>query len=383
MLEHSTDSMTTSNETVALPIERPTLLLDRERVLRNISRMVEKARASGVSLRPHFKTHQSATIGEWFRAAGVDRITVSSVDMAVYFADHGWTDITIAFPVNVRQIHRIDELASRIQVGLLVESLETVEILSEQLSHPVDLWIKIDTGYGRTGIKWSHSAAVVTLARAVTAGTQLRFRGILYHAGHSYKARSQSEITAIYRESISRMQTLQTHLKHAGLGDVAVSMGDTPTCSVVERFEGVDEIRPGNFVFYDLTQLAIGSCTQDEIAVALACPVVAKHIERGELVVYGGAVHLSKDVLPLPDGRKCFGQVALPSGRGWGPLQDDLYVTAVSQEHGIITAPAAFIEQTHIGDLLMIVPVHSCLTADVMKRYLSLDGELIAMLDAR
>ena len=383
MLGHSIDSMTRSSDTMDLPIERPTLLLDRERVLRNISRMVEKARASGVSLRPHFKTHQSATVGEWFRSAGVDRITVSSVDMAIYFAAHGWTDITIAFPVNVRQIHRINELASRIQLGLLVESLETVETLNEQLSHPVDLWIKIDTGYGRTGIKWSDADTVVAVARAIAASQQLHFRGILYHAGHSYKARSPHEVAAVYHESTSRMRALQTQLNQAGFDDVAVSMGDTPTCSVVERFEGVDEIRPGNFVFYDLTQLAIGSCTEDDIAVALACPVVAKHVERGELVVYGGAVHLSKDVLPLPDGRKCYGQVALPAGRGWGPLQEAVYVTAVSQEHGIITAPAAFIEQLHIGDLLMIVPVHSCLTADVMKRYLSLDGELIAMLDAR
>jgi D-serine deaminase-like pyridoxal phosphate-dependent protein len=375
--------MTRATNTFDLPVERPTLLLDRKRVLHNISRMVEKARASGVKLRPHFKTHQSATIGEWFRSAGVDRITVSSVDMATYFATDGWTDITIAFPVNVRQLHRIDELASQIHLGLLVESPEIVETLSKQLSHPVDLWIKIDTGYGRTGIKWSEPVTVTALAQAITVSEQLRLQGILCHAGHSYKARSHKEVRAIYNESTSRMQAVQAQLTQAGFNDVSLSMGDTPTCSVVEQFEGVDEIRPGNFVFYDLTQLAIGSCTQHDIAVALACPVVAKHVERGEIVVYGGAVHLSKDFLPLPDGRKCFGQVALRDGRGWGRLHDDVYVTSVSQEHGMIMAPTAFIEQLHIGDLLMIVPVHSCLTADVMKRYLSLDGEQIAMMDAR
>ncbi len=383
MLEHATNTISKPNQSLHSQIERPTLLVDRQRVLHNIARMVEKARASGVQLRPHFKTHQSATIGEWFRSAGVHRITVSSVDMAVYFAAHGWTDITIAFPVNVRQIQRIDELSGRVHLGLLVESPETVEALSTRLLHPVDVWIKIDTGYGRTGIAWSDGSKVTAVARAICESKQLRFRGLLFHAGHSYQARSQPEVLAIYRESMSRIHALQAQLKQAGFPDVAVSLGDTPTCSVAERFEGVDEIRPGNFVFYDLTQLAIGSCSEHDIAVALACPVVAKHPERGELVVYGGAVHLSKDVLLLPDGRKCFGQVALPHERGWGQLQANVYVTSVSQEHGTVAAPASLIEQLQIGDLLMIVPVHSCLTADVMKRYLALDGEQIAMLDAR
>ena len=81
-------------------IARPTLLLDKARALRNIARIAEKTRRDGVRFRPHFKTHQSAEIGEWIRAHGVEAICVSSVEMAAFFADHGWRDIAIAFPVN-------------------------------------------------------------------------------------------------------------------------------------------------------------------------------------------------------------------------------------------------------------------------------------------
>ena len=104
----------------------PTIVLDETRVRRNIARMAAKARANRVRFRPHFKTHQSAQIGEWFRAEGVQAITVSSVRMAEYFAAHGWQDITIAFPANVREIAAMNRLASQVQLHLLVESVPTV-----------------------------------------------------------------------------------------------------------------------------------------------------------------------------------------------------------------------------------------------------------------
>ena len=100
-----------ANELAALGICRPTLLLDERRARRNIERMARKAAAAGLRFRPHFKTHQSAAVGDWFRAAGVDAITVSSVDMGLYFAAHGWRDLTVAFSANVLESDKIDSLA--------------------------------------------------------------------------------------------------------------------------------------------------------------------------------------------------------------------------------------------------------------------------------
>ena len=77
-------------------ITQPTLLLDETRCRANIRRMADKARAHGLDFRPHCKTHQSLAIGRWLREAGVEKITVSSVAMAAYFARE-WDDITIAF----------------------------------------------------------------------------------------------------------------------------------------------------------------------------------------------------------------------------------------------------------------------------------------------
>jgi D-serine deaminase-like pyridoxal phosphate-dependent protein len=65
-------------------IKQPTLLLDKKRCLRNIRKMLDKAKANNIPLRPHFKTPQSQTIGRWFRKMGVHQITVSSLRMAKY-----------------------------------------------------------------------------------------------------------------------------------------------------------------------------------------------------------------------------------------------------------------------------------------------------------
>lgn len=363
-----------------LPITRPTAVLNSAIARQNIARMAARARQSRVLLRPHFKTHQSAGVGEWFRAEGVTAITVSSVEMATYFAAHGWTDILIAFPVNWLEIAAINQLAAQVHLGLLVESVETANFLSGHLIKSVDVWLKVDTGYHRTGIAWHDIDLLKAVSAAVREGTNQRLCGLLTHAGHSYHAHSQAEIEVIYTETVAHLNAAQQTLAYAGIGDLALSLGDTPCCSVVEDLSAVDEIRPGNFVFYDLTQVEIGACTPADIAVAVACPVVAVHPVAGKVIIYGGGVHLSKEELPFADGRVTYGAVCLPEPGGWSAPLPDCTVTGLSQEHGTIQASAALLDRVKVGDMLYILPVHSCMSVNLLKHYLTLEGEEISMM---
>lgn len=363
-------------------IQKPTLLLD-ERIARaNIRRMAAKARASGVTFRPHFKTHQSAEIGAWFREEGVRSITVSSLDMAEYFAADGWEDITLAFPANLRQASALDALAGRVRLGLLVESTDTVYGLGRALSSPVDVWIKIDAGGGRTGIAWEDTDSAAALAECIITYPSLRLRGLLTHAGNTYAAPDASLAAALHRQTTSRMDSLRSELIRRGNRGLLVSVGDTPGCSALDQFAPADEIRPGNFVFYDAEQYLFGACAWEQIAVALACPVVALHPERGEAVVYGGAIHLSKDYYQQGD-RRIYALVSLPEGEGtlaWGAPIADAWVDRVSQEHGVLRLPAADLARLQVGNLVCLLPAHSCLTAQCMSRYLTLDGRRIEMM---
>ena len=140
-------------------------------------------------------------------------------------------------------------------------------------------------------------------------------------------------------------------------------------------------MRPGNFVFYDAQQVQLGSCTAGEVSVALACPVVARQLERQEIIIYGGAVHLSKDYCEV-DGSKSYGLVALPEDRGWGSPLAGAYVKALSQEHGVIRLREHDLKRIQVGSLVCILPAHSCLTVTLMKDYQTLDGKKISTMNS-
>lgn len=346
-------------------IKKPTLIVDQIKAAQNIKRMRDKAAASKVDFRPHFKTHQSAQIGALFRKNGVQKITVSSVSMAQYFASHGWKDITIAFPVNLLELEDINILASDIKLQVLVESVYSAKKLVAHIRHTLGIFIKIDTGYHRSGLH-PDDAAIRQITEVVSQSQHLVFMGFLTHAGHTYQARGKAAILAIMEEA--RLQF--TKLKDQFIDqfpNLILSYGDTPSCSMAENFRGFDEIRPGNFVFYDVMQYHIGSCKMEEIAVAVACPVVAIHPERQEMVVYGGGVHLSKESLEADQHFKLYGYIVMFNKETWGDPIPAAYVSSLSQEHGIVKMPEAYLSKIKPGDVIGILPIHSCLTANLLR----------------
>ena len=357
-------------------IEQPTLLLDEAVAKRNIQSMTDKVTKTGVRFRPHFKTHQSAVIGEWFRERGVEKITVSSVEMAEYFADHEWKDILIAISANVRQIKRIAALSKRIHLEVLVENLEAVDTLGQMEDTSVDVWVKVDTGAHRTGVDWQDVEQVARLIEQIRSQGNLSFRGLLTHSGNTYHCHSTQEIILAFRAGVEHLNQLREGVQRKGIEGIEISVGDTPGCSLCNDFSGIDELRPGNFVFYDSQQFAAGVCRAEQIAVAVACPVIATHPERNEVVVYGGAVHLSKDLVET-GGENCYGLVALPEAEGWSKPIKGAVVKSLTQEHGVLRFPDDLIEKIKAGGLVFILPAHSCLTVYQLKEYLTKSGEVI------
>jgi D-serine deaminase-like pyridoxal phosphate-dependent protein len=362
-------------------ITTPTLVLDKNRAQANLRRMAAKAAAQGIRFRPHFKTHLSAEIGEWFRAEGVTAITVSSIRMAAYFAAHGWNDILVAFPVNLREMDAIRALAEKVRLGLLVESVESVERLAAELPTPVDIWIKIDSGMHRAGLDAREPQSVLSLARAIQRHTQLRLRGLLTHAGQTYHAHSPQEIREMYTASVQAMNDLRTFIAEKLGVALEVSVGDTPGCTLNEDLGEVDEVHPGNFIFYDAMMHDLGVCTWEDVAVAVACPVVALHPARSEAVIYGGSIHLSKELIEA-DGQAFYGYAAFPAECGWTPGDAHSHVVSLSQEHGVVRLAPQDFQRLNVGDLLYILPVHSCLVVEALKSYRCLDGSRIRTLNS-
>lgn len=371
-----------------LGVTRPTVVIAEPRARANIRRMAAKARACGVDFRPHFKTHQSAEIGRWFIDEGVTKITGSSLAMAEYFAGHGWNDITLAFLINPAELAALGDLARDLagrggSLGLTLDSVAVAGLLAAGDPIPARVWIKIDTGYGRTGVEWNQTAVLAAILAEL--GPAYAPAGLLSHTGHTYAARGAEQVTALWAEALGRLHAARRAMVEAGADPgLSLSLGDTPSCSLVADLGDLQEIRPGNFVFYDLMQWEIGSCAATDLAAAVVCPVVGVYPERRQLAIHGGAVHLSKESLARADGSRIYGLLGLlePVGPGEspspGPVLRQAPVVSLSQEHGIIEIDAseweALTADLQIGDPVLVWPVHSCLACDLHREFMTLDG---------
>jgi D-serine deaminase-like pyridoxal phosphate-dependent protein len=355
-----------------MKLTEPSLLLDEQKCRNNIAAMADKARLHGLSLQPHFKTHQSQRIGDWFREEGINSITVSSLRMAQYFADDGWEEITVAFPVNVLRKDIIKELSKKLRLNIYVNCLESARYLEEHLKRPVGVFTELDTGYHRSGIPYENQEQIAELLDFFRQSDHLQFKGFYAHAGHTYHVQGAEAVNTIHRQTVDRLNEVKARFS----GDIQIAIGDTPACSLADDFSGVDIIRPGNFVFFDLVQQQIGACSYEDIAVCMACPVVEKRPERNEVIVHGGAIHFSKDVLEVSEG-KVYGKVVSLHDQGWGLPETGCYLKSISQEHGLVKLSPEQMEKVQIGDWLGILPVHSCLTANLMQSYISLSGRKV------
>lgn len=358
-----------------MKINKPTLVVDIKRVTANVERMRLKLEQSKVIFRPHFKTHQSLAIANLFRERGIDKCAVSSVGMAQYFADDGWNDIIIAFPANVLEAEEMDLLAQKIRLQIIVDSVEKVNVLSKTIKADINLAIEIDTGYKRSGISDREIGKIEQIIDAIDAVTNFNFVGFLSHTGNTYTQRTPEEIVSTFenaRESLVSLKSkfIQKHSK------IVLSMGDTPAASLAENLEGIDEMRPGNFVFYDVMQFGLKSCEFEDIATAVYCPIVAIYPEKNQVIVYGGGVHLSKESAAW-NGRLIYGLVSKPNKTDFGNAISDAFVESLSQEHGTVSMPAVEISKLKLGDILAIYPIHSCMTVDLNSVLLDLDGNLI------
>jgi D-serine deaminase-like pyridoxal phosphate-dependent protein len=350
-------------------VATPSFLVDRSIVQRNCDTMREKARASNVAFRPHVKTHKSVEIGRMQHGGSTGPITVSTLAEAELFANAGFRDITYGVPIAPAKLQRAADLASRIdRLNVLIDSevaLRAIESFAASQGVTFDVFLKVDCGYHRAGVD-PESPDSARLAIALARSEAVRFQGLLTHAGHSYNARDAEEIRRIAAEEAASLTRFRALLAAEGLGEITRSIGSTPTTTIVERFSECDEVRPGNYVFFDASQATFGSCKLADVAVSVLTTVVGSYPERGALIVDAAALALSKDTGPdhlIP--RFGYGLVC---DLDLNPLP--MRIVALSQEHGKIATEM----HVPVGTRLRILPNHSCLTSAMFETYQIVEG---------
>ncbi len=340
--------------------------------------MRERAARLGVRLRPHVKTHKCVEAARLQLGEPTGPITVSTLAEARHFAAAGFTDITYAVPVAPARLgEAADLIASGVGLTLLVESDAAAVAVTElatdrRLELPVLL--EVDCGGGRTGVNPERSESVA-LAHQLATAPGLLLRGLLTHAGHVYGSRDRAEAAAVAAQERDVTVAFARRLRRKGLAVPEVSVGSTPTVCAGTDLAGVTEARPGNYVFFDAFQAAIGSCSFDDCAFTVLATVIACHPDQRRVVLDAGALALSKDEGPRHVDPGCgYGVVVDLDG---APL-DGLRLAALTQEHGVVEVDtAAAAAALPVGSRTRVVANHSCLAAALFTSYFVVEGDRV------
>ena len=356
----------------------PALLLDVEILERNMSRMQNKLHILGSALRPHIKTHKCIEIATRQRELGAKGITVSTFYEAEQFASAGFNDITWAFPLPPVYASSAAKLANKITFRVVIDSHEAVGLLDKAcsaLGASLHAWLKVDCGYHRAGVNPA-SPLAEELIRSLSESKTLLFDGILSHSGHAYYATSRNEILQVANQERAVMVEFAERMRQKGHRIPSVSIGSTPSMSVIEKLDGVTEVRPGNYCFYDRTMVDLGVCGTEDCAVSVLSSVISHQKTASHFVIDAGALALSKDVGVL---HACENPSmgTLFEDYGKKHLCEHIVVKTLSQEHGKVVADhSSEIEgRFHVGAKVRILENHSCLTVAHFDAYYVVRGD--------
>lgn len=356
----------------------PALLLDKEILERNLTRMQDRANQFGVTLRPHIKTHKCIEIANHQMELGARGITVSTFYEAEQFANAGFSDITWAVPLPPIYAIKAAQLNEKTTLRLLIDSVEAkghLDKISRVNEERLHVWLKIDCGAHRAGVD-PNSPVAEELVRSLSESKTLIFDGILTHAGQSYNARTREELLQFAEQERSVMVDFAERMRKKGYTVPMVSIGSTPTMSVANNLQGITEIRPGNYAFYDYTQAMIGSCGVGDCALTVLASVISHQPGAQHFITDAGALALSKDLGPTQL-RNDMDMGIVFEHYERKRLEAHLHVRSLSQEHGKIVADKArHIEgRFKVGDRVRILEHHSCLTAANFDYYYVVKGD--------
>ena len=356
--------------TTLTSLSTPCVLVDQSRVERNIERMQDTAEASGKRLRPHAKTHKSPDLALIQIARGAVGVCCAKLGEAEVFADRGIADIRLPYPLNPVNGDRVLALLDRTRLSFIVDHMDVARGWSgvmQAAGRDVEVLVKIDVGFHRCGVDPETVDAVDFVAR-VAELPGLKFRGLLSHAGQAYAAGSEAEIAAIASYEAQILTTLRDGLAAKGVEVQEISVGATPTARFSARLDGITEMRPGNYVYYDRMQVGLGAATWDDCALTVLARVVSRPA-ADRLILDSGSKTLTNDVARGAPGYGAVLQaveIAAPDER--------LVIERLSEEHATVRVTGGC--KLKPGDLVRIVPNHACTVSNLVDEAWIVNGNV-------
>jgi D-serine deaminase-like pyridoxal phosphate-dependent protein len=285
-------------------------------------------------------------------------LTLATVSEAEVFADAGFTDIFIAYPVwpSENRVARLRALAARVSLRIGVDSVESVERLGRALAGSgTRVMVEIDSGHHRSGASPDQAGKIAAAANR----TGLAVSGVFTFPGHGY---SPAGLAQAARDEADALSIAAFLLERAGVdGALVRSGGSTPTRAATDA-NVVNELRPGVYVFNDAQQVELGTCDWDDVALTAYATVVSR---RGpDVIADAGSKVLGAD------------QPSWVTGGGRLPDFPDARVVALSEHHATIHFPDG--EMPELGSTIRIAPNHVCAAVNLADELLVVqDGAVV------
>lgn len=346
-------------------VPTPALLIDRERLDANISDMAARARTVGVALWPHGKTHKCAEIASLQRDAGAAGLTVATVAEAEYFAAAGAGDLLIAYPpVGTWRLARLTRLAAVTRVRVVLDDVGVLQGLIDACRAAAVripyLW-EVDCGTGRLGTA-PGQATVDALTRAPQA-PECPFDGLMTFGGHAYGAEDDAALDAAAAAEREALAVTAQALARVGIECPTRSGGTTPTTHRLRAGSGLTEVRPGNYVFYDATQVALGLVEPEQCALSVLATVIGRPAPDRAILDAGSKALAAERMTPRTAD---FGLVA---------GHPRLRVVLLYEQHAIVHSDGPC--TIGVGERVRIVPNHACAAANLHREALVVERDQV------
>jgi D-serine deaminase-like pyridoxal phosphate-dependent protein len=350
----------------------PRLVLDDERLERNLARMRQQLQRLRVRARPHVKTCKSMPIVQRMVDPAQPAVTVSTLAEAEACLHAGIRDVLYAVGIAPNKLDHVADLRARgCDVTVLVDHADAAAAVAARRA-AIPALIEVDSDGQRAGVRPDDATELLAIARALGDGAVLR--GVMTHAGGSYGWRGADALAAMAERERAAVVSSARVLRESGFAVPVVSVGSTPTVSFARALDGVTEVRAGVYAFMDLVMVGLGVCAFDDVALSVLVTVIGHQPAKNLLVTDGGWMALSRDLGTASHERDCrYGLVADVDGR----VIPGLVVRDTNQEHGLIArTDGAPIDASRfpIGTPLRVLPIHACATAAQHDDYLVVRG---------
>jgi D-serine deaminase-like pyridoxal phosphate-dependent protein len=348
----------------------PQVLIDRARVMRNLDRVQQLASSAGMRLRPHAKTHKSPAVAKWQIERGAVGVCCAKLGEAEVFVDAGIANIRLPYPVNPSNASRLIALMDRASMSIIVDHPDVARGWSEAMQaagRTLDVLIKVDVGFHRCGI--DPDADPIAFIESIASLRGLRLRGLLSHAGHGYHAASDEELCDVAKREAETLTSLRDRAAKSGIALEEISVGATPTLRHSARQRGISELRPGNYVYFDRTQVALGAASLDDCALTVLATVVSKH--PGRIILDSGSKTLTNDQARGITASPGYGAVLT----GDGAVDASLSIERLSEEHATVRVTG----ETRLkpGDRVRVLPNHACTVSNLVDVVRLVDGDRV------